>query len=525
MQAKGLLPALALGIFLGALDMNILALALARLSVDFDIPPAATVWIVVTYSAAYLVAMPIVGRLGDLFGRRRAFLAGIAVFTVGSMLCAASGWLGNWLWLLLVGRVVQGLGAGGLVPVATALIGEHVPAERRGKALGVVGMCFGGASILGPILGGALIDPIGWEWLFAINLPIGYLAWRLAAARVPDTWPTAVGKADWIGGALLTLSLGSFIVGAQLVAENLKNLASPMFGYVVPLWAIAAAAIVCFVAWERHTVSPMLDLRLYRRGPVRLAFLLAFLYGAGMLIAMVFTPIYFHYRFQFTSLQAGLGLLPMAFAVGFASMKGGKLSDKRGARWVLVLGLALFATGLAAFALLGAVAPVPVVLGVLVLIGLGFGFCQAPLTHAVLATTDPSQHGQASGAVNTHRSLGGIVGATAGAFFIADGMSRVGSRMITEMGAHLPPMCVIPRVVDPNHVGDVLAMLPEAARAKALAQAQGIVGEQMVSGLMNLYTLGAAVLAVALLLAFALPRPARPEAPAAPAEQPEQQAA
>jgi MFS family permease len=224
--------------------MNILALALARLSADFDIPSAATVWIVVTYSAAYLVAMPIVGRLGDLFGRRQAFLAGIAVFTFGSVLCAASGWLGNWLWLLLAGRVVQGLGAGGLVPVATALIGEHVPAERRGKALGVVGMCFGGASILGPILGGALIDPIGWEWLFAINLPIGYMAWRLAASRVPDTWPTAVGKTDWVGGALLTLSLGGFIVGAQLVAENLKNLASPMYGYVVPLWAIAGAAIV-----------------------------------------------------------------------------------------------------------------------------------------------------------------------------------------------------------------------------------------------------------------------------------------
>jgi EmrB/QacA subfamily drug resistance transporter len=512
-----LLPALALGIFLGALDMNILALALTRLSTDFDIPQAATVWIVVTYSAAYMVAMPIVGRLGDLFGRRQAFMAGVAVFTVGSLLCAASGWAGNWLWLLLLGRVVQGLGAGGLVPVATALISEHIAPDRRGKALGVVGMTFGGASILGPILGGALIDPIGWEWLFALNVPLGFLAWRLADAMLPDTWPRDRGQVDWAGGVLLTIALSSLIIGAELVASNLKELSSPFFGFAGPALIGSAVAFYAFLVWERLADSPMLDLGLYRRGPVRVAFVLALLYGAGMIVAMVFTPIFFHYRFHLATWQSALGLLPMAAAVGFASMKGGKLSDAWGPRQVLLLGFACFAVGLGLLAWLAPWAPLPLALLALAVAGLGFGFCQAPLTHAVLQATDDAQAGQASGAVNTHRSLGGIVGATAGALLIADAMSRVGSRMIAEMGPQLPPMCIIPRVVDPNHVADVLKMLPPEARAKALADATAIVSQQMVSGLSSLYAAGAATLALALLIAFALPGKAKAE-PKAPAE-------
>lgn len=520
MTPRKLLPTLALGIFLGALDMNILALALQRLSEAFDISQAAAVWVVVAYSAAYMVAMPIVGRLGDLFGRKRAFVGGIMAFTLGSAACAASGWVGNWLWLLLAGRAVQGLGAGGLVPVATALIGEHVEPDRRGKALGVVGMCFGGASILGPILGGVLLDRIGWEWLFAVNLPVGAVALVMALKHLPAGTRHDGGRVDWLGGLLLAVALGGFILGAEGLSTNLKELMPPFYGWVPQAWGAAALALIGFLGWELKTASPMLDLGLYRSGPVRTAFALAFLYGAGMLIAMVFTPMYFHYRFQFTSLQAGLGLLPMALAVGFSSMKGGKLSDKRGPRWVLMLGLTCFAAGLGGLALWAASAPVVAILGLLVVTGLGFGFCQAPLTHAVLSATDPAQHGQASGAVNTHRSLGGIVGATIGAFFIADAMSRIGTRMLDTLGDALPPTCIIPRVVDPNHVTEMVKLLPVEVRQRAIDTANRIVGEQMVDGLTALYTLGAGALVMALMLAFWLPRrtPAMLEAtvPAAP---------
>lgn len=504
-----LLPTLALGVFLGALDMNILALALPAFSAAFDIQAAATVWIVTAYSAAYLVAMPIIGRLGDMFGRRKMFLAGLLIFTLGSLLCAGSGWAGNVLWLMLAGRVLQGLGAGGIVPVATAMIGEHVPAEKRGRALGVIGMVFAVASILGPITGGLLLDFVAWEWLFAINVPIGLGAVAMAMRHLPASPGGERGAVDWLGGALLTVALATFMVGAEVMTANLKIFYPWHHGLVKGLWAASAVSMLAFLWRERAAASPMLDLSLYRLGPVRLSFALGFLYGVGMMIAMVFTPMFFHYRFGFTSIQAGLALLPMAFAMGYSAMKGGRSTDKVGARTIMGLGLGLFALGLALLAATLSWAPIWAILGVLVVVGLGFGYCHAPLNHVVLKAVDAGRHGQATGAINTHRSLGGIVGATAGALFIADSMAGVGPIMIRELGGSLPPNCILPMVVDPNHVAEMVAMMPPEVQPRVLATAEQIVAQQMIAGLTPMYWLGAGALALAWALAWKLPKQPR----------------
>lgn len=502
-----LMATLALGIFLGALDMNILALALTPLSVEFDVGQAATVWLVTAYSAAYMVAMPIMGRLGDLLGKSKLFLAGIGLFTLGSIGCALSGWLGNDFGLLIASRVVQGLGAGGLVPVASAIIGERVEPARRGKALGVVGMCFAAASLLGPVAGGVLLDYIGWEWLFAANVPLGVLAAVMAWRNLRGDVPAAAGRIDWVGAGLLATFLGCLLMSAELIADNLKILYPIWFGASGKYLTASAVALVLFLLWERRQASPILDLGLFGRSVVRLSFALSFLYGVGMLVAMVFTPMYFHYRFDLTSLQAGLGLLPMALTAGYGSMKGGRLADRRGPRWVMARGFGVFAVGLGAMAWLAPWAPLPAILGALAVIGLGFGLCHSPLNYAVMRVTERSHHGQATGAVATHRSIGGILGATAGAFFIADAMGRIGTIMIEKVGGRLPANCTIPRTIDPNHISDMVRMLPAEVQPLVLETARQVVSTQMVGGLSQLYWIGAAALALGCLGSRWLPGP------------------
>ncbi|HEY9723671.1 MAG TPA: MFS transporter [Oscillatoriaceae cyanobacterium] len=497
------MPALALGIFLGALDMNVLALALPRLGVVFDVGPDGSIWLVTTFSAAYLIAMPIVGRLGDLRGCKPLFRLGLVLFTLGSLLCAISGLAGHDYALMLLGRAVQGFGAGGIVPLANAIIAEAVPRERRGKALGVVGMCFGGASILGPLLGGALLALTRWEWLFLLNVPLGLVAIALAK-RLPDTWPAARGRVDWGGAACLAVFLGAGLVAAERFCEDLRLFMPPSWGHVPAIATLSALALVAFVLRERRAASPILEPGLYRIRALRRSFGTAFCYGAGMLAAMVFTPLYLHYRYALDAFHAGLGLVPMALGVGLGAMRGGKLSDRHGPRAVLLGGLPLFGLGLAALGLFGPQLPLFAALAVLFAVGAGFGACQAPLSHAALEAAPADRHGQATGALNAHRSLGGVAATTAGALLLASAMSGIGSAIAQAVGPALPPTCLIPQVIDPNHVRDMLAMLPPGARARALATATRIVDAQMSAGIGRIYLLGAAALACGWAIAWGL---------------------
>ena len=399
--------------FMAILDAMVVTTALGAIRQDLGASIELLEWTVNAYNLSFAVLLLTGAALGDRFGRRRVFLAGIALFVAASVGCAVAGDAG---WLI-AGRALQGAGAALLMPVAMALLSAAFPPEERGKALGIFGGLNGIALILGPIVGGAVAEGLAWHWIFWINLPIGLVLIPLARRRIPESHGPRAGI-DIAGVVLVTgAALGlvwGLMRGNHLGWTDCEVLASLAAGLVLAL---------SFVAHERRAREPMVPLRFFRSRAFTAGIAASFLFYAGMYGVLFLLPQFLQAAQGHGPLGVGLRLLPWTSPLFVFAPLGGSLVNRLGERTLVVAGLLLQAIGMAWIGWIAAPAlPFVYLVAPLVIAGAGVSAAMPAVQNAILGAVARTEVGKASGIFNMVRFLGGVFGiAVAVAVFSANG--------------------------------------------------------------------------------------------------------
>lgn len=400
------LAVLFVGVLMGALDIAIVGPALPAIQAQFGIDSRAVSWIFSVYVLANLIGTPLMAKLSDNFGRRAIYLTDVALFALGSVVVIASGISGGFV-LLLIGRAIQGFGAGGIFPVASAVIGDTFPAEKRGSALGLIGAVFGIAFVIGPILGGVLLLA-GWQWLFAINLPIAAVVMALAWKVLPHEHHAQAGAFDWLGMGLLAIALAALDLG--LVAIDTSHFVASLATPAVWGWLLASAvAWVLLVLVERRAASPVFPVGLFTRRQLRLGYLLTAGAGIGE-ASLVFMPLLAVAALGVTSGVGSFLMMPVVLAMGVGSPVAGRLLDRFGSRTVITVGVAIMAVGMVLLSVTAGVLWLFIASGLLI----GFGMSAllgAPIRYVTLNETTAAERSSAQGLVNVFTSIGQLLGA------------------------------------------------------------------------------------------------------------------
>ncbi len=390
-----------IALFMVTLDNLVVTTALPAIRTDLGATLESLEWTVNAYTLAYAVFLLTGAALGDRFGRRRMFVAGVAIFTTASALAA----LAPSTDALIAARALQGLGAAIVTPLSLTLLAEAVPDGRRGLAIGAWSGVSGLGVALGPVVGGAIVEGVSWHWIFWVNVPIGLALVPFAAARLTESRGPN-GRLDprgivLAGSGLLALTYG-------IVRANELGWTSPL---IVGCFAAGVLLLAGFLAWERRAPEPMLPLRFFRSRAFSATNLTAFAMFFGVFGSIFFLSQFFQTAQGYTALESGLRTLPWTGMPMIVAPIAGLLSDRIGARPLMVAGLALQAL---AITWLAAVTTVDVAYTTLipafVLGGTGMGLVFAPSANAVLSSVRPQEAGQASGATNTVRELGGVMG-------------------------------------------------------------------------------------------------------------------
>lgn len=391
------------GVLMAALDIAIVGPALPAIKATFQVDERLLSWVFNIYVLMNLVGTPLMAKLSDRYGRRSIYVLDIGLFGIGSAMVM----LAPSFAVVIAGRAVQGLGAGGIFPVAAAVIGDTFPPEKRGSALGLIGAVFGLAFIIGPLIGGLLLLA-GWHWIFAINLPIalviGVLAWR----SLPTVERLALAAFDWAGMAILTLLLGALAFGLNQI--DATNLGGSLSSWLVwPFLLLAIVLLPLFLRVEHRAADPTLRPGLIATRQLRLASGIAFGAGLGE-VAVLFLPSLAVAAFAVSESRASFMLLPLVVALFIGSPVAGRLLDKIGSRAVIIGGTALLTAGMLLLWLLGVNLVAYYVAGVLVGLGLS-SLLGAPIRYIMLNEVGIDDRAAAQAVATVFTSVGQLVGA------------------------------------------------------------------------------------------------------------------
>ena len=388
-------------LFMVSLDNLVVTTALPVIRTDLGASLEQLEWTVNAYTLTFAVFLLTGAALGDRFGRRRLFALGLTVFTLGSVAAA----LAPSVEALNVARAVQGLGGAIVMPLTLTLLSAAVPPEKRGLAFGAWGGVGGLAIAFGPLVGGAVVEGIAWQWIFWLNVPIGLVLVPLALRRLEESRGPA-GRLDLPGVALASAGLFGIVWG--LVRGNAQGWAS---AEIVGSLAVGAVLVAAFVAWELRASAPMLPMRFFRSRAFALANGASFLMFFGMFGSIFLLAQFFQTVQGYSPLGAGLRILPWTIAPMFIAPVAGALSDRISPRLIIGTGLTLQAAALAWIGLVSTpTVPYSELVVPFVLAGVGMALFFAPVANVVLSAVRASEEGQASGANNAIRELGGVFG-------------------------------------------------------------------------------------------------------------------
>lgn len=427
-------------------------------------------WVFSVYMLTSTTTVPLYGKLSDIYGRRPIYAIAMTLFLIGSALCGMSQSMGQ----LIAARAVQGLGAGGVLPLAFIIIGDLFTFEQRARIQGVFSGVWGVSSVIGPLLGGFLVDQVSWHWVFYVNIIPGLLAlalvWRAWHDR-PRPTSTARPKIDYLGAVLLTASVIALLIGLGSLGTSV--------GWV----ALAAAALLFIVLAyvEQHAADPVLPLTLFRQRLFAVACLHGLLAGWGMFGSASYVPLYVQAVLGTSATVAGAAIMPMMLAWVLASIVGSRLLLRVGYRTLSVIGMVLFTIGALALTQSGGAFGAPLLLGSMALMGVGMGLSIPSFLIAVQSTVPRETLGTATSTLQFSRSIGGTLG-----------VSVMGALLSARLASGLLAAGLDPSSVSLNDLIDPIA---QTADAPAF---DGILRTVLASAIQGVFWLafGAAVLAL-----------------------------
>ncbi|NHL69327.1 MFS transporter [Burkholderia ambifaria] len=469
------IAALLLVMLLSALDQTIVSTALPTIVGELGGLDQLS-WVVTAYLLSSTVVLPLYGKLGDLYGRKIVLQAAIVLFLAGSALCG----IAQDMTQLIVLRALQGLGGGGLMVVTMAAIGDLVPPDRRARYQGMFGGVYGLATIVGPLLGGFLVEHLSWRWIFTINLPLGALALAVIGIVFRPHTAHVKHRIDYMGAAFLATALTCVILFTS-EGGSLLPWSSPQLWMTLVLGLVALGG---FVYEERLAAEPIMPLELFRQRTFVLMSLIGFVVGIALFGSVTFIPLYLQVVKGSTPSQAGMQLLPMMGGMLAMSIASGRLISRFGTyRPFPIAGTLLGGIAMALLSTLSLDTPLHTMYAYMALLGIGLGMVMPVLTLAVQNTVEFRHMGVATSGATLFRSIGGSLGVAAfGALFSHGLQSRLTQAL--PAGTELPP------ALGPAAVHQ----LPEAVRAAYLHAFAG--------SLHVVYLSAAGVIAIAFVLAW-----------------------
>ncbi|MGZ0152400.1 MFS transporter [Kribbella sp. WER1] len=401
-------------LLISVMDISIVNMALPTIRDDLHASTAGLQWTVDAYTLVLASFLMLAGSTADRYGRKRMFRLGLTIFGVGSLLCSVAPTIG----LLIAARAVQAVGGTMLNPVAMAIVVTVFPDRtERARAIGIFGATAGLSLVLGPILGGALVDGLGWRSIFWVNLPIVALVVLLTGRYVPESRAAHGRRFDPVGQLLVVLLLGG-VVTAIIESEKHGWTAPP----ILALLLVAGVAAVLLIWYERRREEPMLELRLFRSVPFSSAVVVALFAYSGFGVFLFVTTLYLQSVRHLSALHAGLSLLPVGLLICVLSPLTGRVVGARGPRLPLVVAGTALALGAAASLTIGLSTPLPVVLAIFLLFGVFLGTVNPPIANSAVSGMPVSMAGLAGSLASVGRQTGtslgvavagSIVGATA----------------------------------------------------------------------------------------------------------------
>ncbi|MFZ1173559.1 MFS transporter [Bradyrhizobium sp.] len=410
-------------IAMASLDTAIANVALPTIAADLHVSPADVVWVVNVYQIALVATLLPLGALGEIVGHQRIYLAGLLLFTIASLGCACAWSLPS----LLVARVLQGVGASGLMSVNSALIRYIYPSRILGRGFGYNAMVVGTAFTFGPTIASGILALGTWPWLFAVNIPFGLTAIAIGMRTLPST-PRAGHAFDFLGALMAAICLGLVILGVGSAAHR-----APL-GLVSAELVIGIVLGLILIRRQADHPAPMLPIDLFRRPMFALSAATAVCSFAIQGIGFVSLPFYFEDVLHRTQVETGLFMTPWPLVVAIMAPVGGRLSDRHPAGLLGGLGLVLLGIGMALLATLPASPSILNIVWRMAVCGLGFGFFQTPNLRAIMSSAPPDRSGGASGIVATARLTGQTTGAALAALCFALA-GRDGATVALALGA------------------------------------------------------------------------------------------
>ncbi|MFN8216619.1 MAG: DHA2 family efflux MFS transporter permease subunit [Solirubrobacterales bacterium] len=391
-----------LGAIMSILDTTVINVAIDRLAIDFNASLTTIQWVVTGYTLALAAVIPVTGWAADRFGTKRIYIWSLALFMLGSALCALAWSAGS----LIAFRVLQGVGGGMIMPAVMTILTQKAGPHRMGRVMGILGVPMLIAPILGPILGGWLVDDVSWRWIFLINLPIGIAAIALAQIVLERDRPQPAHRLDWLGMALLSPGLTLLIFG---LAESNGAAGFAATRAWLPI-ATGAALIAAFFWHSWRAEEPLIDIRTFTHTRAGAAAGVFMLFSIAFFGAMLLIPLYYQTVRGASALEAGLLLAPQGLGAMITMPIAGKLTDRYGpTRWA-ACGIPLLVIGISPFAFVTATTSYVLLCSFSFVLGLGMGFSMMPTMTAAMQAVPPAAIARTSTAMNIIRQSGASIG-------------------------------------------------------------------------------------------------------------------
>ena len=396
------LGAVSLGLFMIMLDNTVVNVALPSIQQSLGLSLSELEWVVAGYALTFAALMLTGGKLADLLGRRRVFVAGLVVFTAASLACGLAGSAE----VLIGARVVQGIGAAMMNPATLSIITATFPPRQRGTAIGIWAGVSALALAIGPLVGGLLSEHVDWSWIFFVNVPVGIVAVAAAYAFIDESRDTTHDQRPDVPG-LVSSGVGLFALTYALIEANAHGWGSTR---IVAAFVLAAVSLAAFVVLELRQRRPMLDLTLFRNATFSGANLSMLLVALAMFGVFFYVSLYVQQILGYSPVEAGASFLPATILIALLAPQVGRVVDRAGSRWLTGSGMLLLSLSLVLFSRLGTGSSYWEILPGLVVMGVGMALTMTPTTAAAMSSVPRDQAGVGSAVLNSMRQVGGSLG-------------------------------------------------------------------------------------------------------------------